>query len=325
MTHPTGYVNKVILTGPTCAPVLFNFKTQKAVYTFVACRGTSCVATPAADVLAFCDGSVVSLCNVKYDKVLFALDHDTKVSSVAFRVDPNCGETSPCIVSTQTEIVTWDLKTRTILSRVPMTGTLTAIRGEPIVIVQGRNVVSSMLYEGHGDPRVLRERRGHSGDVSVVAREGEGFVAAGVRLFHFSWKSSALDKEWSQGSGLRKEAAKINSDVERLMLPRTKAYASTGSVAVTTHGGSPFAYCWSVKDGSQKGPVLRQDGWKVGAMHARPPKQFDATAVAVTPDGQFAVVGTEGGVVFRYNVESGETRGTFPRHFGERTDERASR
>ena len=331
LVHPTGYVNKVILICPSSPPILYNFKTKKVIYTFSNLPPIhSGWPTPAPDCVCFASSGTLTFLNVKLDLKLFSLSHPTAVTSVSFRVDSGVGRFSPCLVTTAEGLTVWDLRTRTITSKRTQGANhhLTSVRGEALAISQGPNVLESLLFDSPtAPPRVLRQRRGHSGPVAAVEGTGDGFVTLGRRLIEVSLKSSALDREWSQGRGVARGAERIGVDEVDLLLPVARGYVSDGAgkVAVTIHHGSPFAYCWSVRDGAQKGPVLRQDGWKVGAMFRGPGPEFEATCVAVSPDGQFACVGTRGGVVFRYNVESGEARGAFPRHYGEAEDDRGSR
>jgi U3 small nucleolar RNA-associated protein 21 len=48
-------------------------------------------------------------------------------------------------------------------------------------------------------------------------------------------------------------------------------------------------------------------------MKDRPPRSASATSLAISACGNFALVGTLGGVVYKYNLQSGLPRGSFPR------------
>jgi len=56
-------------------------------------------------------------------------------------------------------------------------------------------------------------------------------------------------------------------------------------------------------------------------MAVRPPRECNATAVTVSSCGNFAVVGTAGGVCYRYNLQSGMPRGSYPRDATDQTEE----
>jgi len=82
---------------------------------------------------------------------------------------------------------------------------------------------------------------------------------------------------------------------------------------VTIHKHHAMAYVWSSKRNAQSGPVLRQPAWNVSAVKLPPPESCHATCVAISSCGNFALVGTRGGCVYKYNVESGIPRGEYPR------------
>ena len=48
-------------------------------------------------------------------------------------------------------------------------------------------------------------------------------------------------------------------------------------------------------------------------MKNQPPKSVHATAVAISACGHFAVIGTKGGTIYKYNIQSGLAPGSFPR------------
>ena len=51
----------------------------------------------------------------------------------------------------------------------------------------------------------------------------------------------------------------------------------------------------------------------IAAQSLAPPLEAHATAVALSACGSLAVVGTRGGVIYKYNVQSGIPRGSYPR------------
>jgi U3 small nucleolar RNA-associated protein 21 len=128
-----------------------------------------------------------------------------------------------------------------------------------------------------------------------------------------------LDKEFSQGRGLEKRARELGMKSKSdLLLPPVIGMATSEMRSrdwgdlVTIHQNHAFAYVWSSKNGSQSGPVLRQDDWNISTMKKQPPKTTQATSVAISTCGNYALVGTQGGTIYKYNVQSGTTRGTYP-------------
>lgn len=217
---------------------------------------------------------------------------------------------------------------------------------EPLLVSTGTKS-NSILMHIFDNPdysaRILRQRRGHTSPPQCIrylhagAGVGGGVLAnmsdgtdahacqilssgsADRTLRRFSTVRSVLDREFSQGKGLEKRARELgfNSKAELLLPPVTALSACEmrsrdwGDL-VTIHEKHAFAYVWSTKSGSQSGPVLRQDEWNVSAMKKPPPTTAHATSVTLSTCGNYALVGTRGGTIYKYNVQSGLTRGTFP-------------
>lgn len=217
---------------------------------------------------------------------------------------------------------------------------------EPLLLSTGTHSNSATMHifdNPDHSGRILKERKGHTsapecirylhpgagagGGVLVNSADGTDAAACTIlssgsndrTLRVFSTARSVLDKEYSQGKGLVKRARELGMESKRdLLLPPTTAMASSEARSrdwgdlITIHKNHSFAYVWSSRRGAQSGPVLRQDSWNVSAMKKAPPVTTHATSVALSSCGNFAVVGTKGGIIYKYNVQSGNTRGSFP-------------
>ena len=215
---------------------------------------------------------------------------------------------------------------------------------EPLLLSTGTTSNSILMHifdKPDHSPRLLRQRRGHSAPPrkirylhgatgGVLANNTDGTDASTAcqilssggqdrTLRVLSTARSVLDKEYSQGPGLEKRARALGLDsAAELRLPPLVDWAACEARSrdwgdlVTIHQHHSFAYVWSTRRGAQCGPVLRQEGWNVSAMKAPPPYATQATAVALSPCGSLAVVGTRGGTIYRYNVQSGIPRGSYP-------------
>jgi U3 small nucleolar RNA-associated protein 21 len=217
---------------------------------------------------------------------------------------------------------------------------------EPLLISTGRRsnaLVMHIFDSPDHSGRILRQRRGHTAPPKcirylhpgagagggVLANMGDGTDARACQILSggstdrtvrkFSTVRSVLDKEFSQGKGLEKKAKELGMlSKAELLLPPVTAMATSemrtrdwGDL-VSIHQDHAFAYVWSSKNGAQSGPVLRQDNWNVSVMKKQPPKSAHATSISISTCGNYALVGTKGGVIYKYNVQSGVTRGTFP-------------
>ena len=227
---------------------------------------------------------------------------------------------------------------------------------EPLLISIGKTA-NSILMHIFDNPdhsgRILRQRKGHTAPPArirylhpgaaagggIMVNMADGTDAAACQILSsggmdrtlrvFSTARTVLDKEYSQGKGLVKKAKKLGMDsTAELLLPPLSAMAMSEARSrdwgdlVTIHKDHAMAYVWSTKRGAQWGPVLRQPKWNVSAMKVPPPPSVHAVSVAMSSCGNFAVVGTMGGIIYKYNVQSGNTRGCYPRDAEEDEDSR---
>ncbi|EED95247.1 WD40-repeat protein [Thalassiosira pseudonana CCMP1335] len=222
--------------------------------------------------------------------------------------------------------------------------------GEPLLLSTGLASNSILLHvfdaPDHSG-RILRQRKGHMsppqllrylhpglGGGGILANASDGTDASSCQILScggkgdlslrvFSTARSNLDKEYSQGQGLERKArqfGKVGPEGRaELLLPEiiglstSEARSRDWGDLVTIHRNHAMAYVWSTKRGAQSGPVLRQPHWNISAMKERPPRSANATSLAISACGNFALVGTLGGVVYKYNLQSGLPRGSFPR------------
>ena len=217
---------------------------------------------------------------------------------------------------------------------------------EPLLISTGtrsNSLVMHIFDNPDHSGRILRQRRGHTAPPKcirylhpgagagggVLVNMGDGTDANACQILSggsddrtlrkFSTVRSVLDKEFSQGKGLEKRAKDLGMlSKTQLLLPPVTAVALSemrtrdwGDL-VSVHKNHAFAYVWSSKNGVQSGPVLRQDDWNVSAMKKQPPASAHATSIAMSTCGNYALIGTKGGVIYKYNVQSGMARGTYP-------------
>jgi len=248
--------------------------------------------------------------------------------------------------------------TRTLLCQIDQVhrggvSKLSFIPQEPLLLSSGcesNSLIMHVFDNPNHSGRILRQRVGHStppelirylhsSSGSVLASMADGTDAASCQILScggkgdltfrlFSTARSVLDCELSQGKGLVKKAAHLGMKGGKvdLLLNKIVGIASTETKAkdwgdlVTIHQDHAFGYVWSTKNKSQSGPVLRQMHWNVSAMKIPPPTSAHATSIAVSSCGNFAVIGTKGGVIYKYNMQSGISRGSFPQSATEKDD-----
>lgn len=307
--------------------------------------------SPAIDVVAVgrTDGRI-QLVNLKYDRLLFTVRQEkVPVTSLAFRTDAAAGaQECPMLVSggQDGQICVWDLKAQKLHSvlRGAHEGPVSRVYffpREPLLLSSSPdNSLRMWIFDAaDGSARLLKHRAGHTapprriryyGDVTEAGM-GTGADARGCQILSagsdralrvFNTARDAQSREMSQGP-LLKKARKLHlagPDAESGgRLRPIRAFAATETRArdwcnvITCHESDCNAYVWRFEDRAIGKVVLRQPGWEGNAMMSPEAPEREAVCVAMTACGNYGLVGTRGGVVFAYNMQSGEPRGAFPR------------
>ncbi|RLN49062.1 hypothetical protein BBJ28_00013111, partial [Nothophytophthora sp. Chile5] len=165
-----------------------------------------------------------------------------------------------------------------------------------------------------GTARLLKSREGHrapptriryygNNTLATMADGGDGtccqILSAGqdraFRVFHTAREQ--------QARSCRKFAA---------METRARDWANV----VTCHENELAAYVWRFERRAIGKKVLRQfdpsSRVPSGSAEDLRRKKTQATSVAISSCSNYALVGSLGGAIFRYNMQSGESRGSFP-------------
>lgn len=142
-------------------------------------------------------------------------------------------------------------------------------------------------------------------------RDGKRVLSAGTdRAFRvFSTIQDQQSVELSQRH-VQQRAKKLRVAQQELKLPPVTAAASCQlrerdwCNVVTCHAGSASAYTWRLSSGALGEHVLTPPGGSGGAC---------VTSVALSPCGNYALLGCDSGSVDRFNVQSGQHRGSYMR------------
>ncbi len=217
---------------------------------------------------------------------------------------------------------------------------------EPILLTAGKdNAIKMWIFDAaDGSARLLKSREGHTapprhvryyGDVTEASMgtganaEGCQILSAGsdkaFRVFHTA--RDAQSREMSQGP-LLKKAKQLHVKPEDLKLAPILGFAATETRArdwcnvITCHEGDVNAYVWKFDQRALGKVVLRQPEWAgsgSNVMSTPEVPERQALCVGITACGNYGVVGTRGGVVYIYNMQSGEARGAFPKVKGSKS------
>eukprot|EP00606_Chrysophyceae_sp_TOSAG23-5_P000671 GSChrysophyteH2.ASY1.ANO1.1331.1 assembled CDS len=330
VAHPATYINKFVVGYSGGALELWNVRKCKLVHSFTCHNdnaktealmpGVTCLhQSPATDVfgVGFSDGTILMI-NLKLDRVLFSFKQEGgAVTSVTFRTDSSA-QVFPFMASASGDgrIHIWNLEAhRGAISSIEF------LHGEPIMISAAEdNTIKMWIFDApDGSARLLRSREGHIGHSNKIRYYGESceMVSAGsdgtLRLFNTAIESQ--NREMSQKPILKKLG--LSRRNERLPVVADFDFSETrqkdwGNL-VTIHHHHANAYLWRYKHRVVTEMVLRQPQWHGDERIGSTNRMHHSTAVTVTPCGNFALVGSRGGVIYRYNLQSGLPRGSFPK------------
>jgi U3 small nucleolar RNA-associated protein 21 len=349
MMHPSTYLNKILIGSEEGTLELWNIRSMKCIYSFKGWGSavTSIHQSPAVDVvgIGLADGKVY-MHNLQYDKSLMDFHQEgSKVTAISFRTDSAAPEPFAVTGSTSGDIAVWNLKSKRLENMIVgahegMVVSLFFLPNEPILVSSGvDNSLKMWIFDNlNGTARLLKSREGHKAPPTRIRYYGNNTLASmtdgsdgtccqilsagqdrAFRVFHTAREQQST--EMSQGPVLKK-AKKMNIRVEDLKLPPITQFAAMEtrerdwSNVVTCHENEMAAYVWRFERRAIGKKILRQfdpsDKVAPGTEEDIRRKNSQATSVGISTCGSFAVVGSIGGAIFKYNMQSGEARGSYP-------------
>lgn len=218
--------------------------------------------------------------------------------------------------------------------------TVTFLYGEPIMISSSvDNSIKVWIFDApDGTARLLKSRDGHSGYplklryyggiTNISMRDNTDassceMISAGsdgtVRLFNTALESH--NREFSQKPILKKLGLlKRNQKLPTVIgFDYCETRQRDWGNMVTIHKNHSNAYLWKYKNRVITEVILKQASWNNNEMMYVPDKRNFSTAVAMSVCGNSVVVGSQGGVIYKYNAQSGLPRGAYPKKFTEAT------
>lgn len=317
--HPDTYLNKVILGSQAGSLQLWNVSTKKKLYEFKGWNSAihCCVSSPALHVVAVgCSDGTIHIHNLLYDEEVVSFTHSTRgaVTALSFRTD-----LEPLLASGGSSgvICIWNLEKRRLQSVIrdahdSQIISLHFFANEPVLMSSAvDNSIKMWIFDTtDGDARLLRFRSGHSAPPLCLRfyKNGRSILSAGQdRAFRlFSVRQDQQSRELSQHH-VTKRAKKLRVKEEEIKLKPVIAFDCAEirerdwCNVVTCHMDTPKAYVW------------RLQNFVIGE-HILSPSAENQTPVkscAISACGNFAVVGTEGGWIERFNLQSGISRGVY--------------
>ncbi|KAL8542233.1 hypothetical protein ACS0TY_003195 [Phlomoides rotata] len=317
--HPDTYLNKVIVGSREGSLQLWNISTKTKLYEF---KGWSsaiscCISSPALDVVAVgCSDGKIHVHNIRYDEEIVTFTNSARgaVTALAFSTD---GQPLLASGGSSGVITIWNLEKRRLQSVIGEAHdcsivSLHFLASEPVLMSSSAdNSIKMWIFDtSDGDPRLLRFRSGHSAPPRCIRfyANGRHILSAGQdRAFRlFSVIQDQQSRELSQRH-VSKRAKKLKLKEAEIKLKPVIAFdvaeirERDWCNVVTCHMDTAQAYVW------------RLQNFVIGEHILSPcpedPKPVKACAISAC--GNFAVVGTAGGWVERFNLQSGLSRGSY--------------
>lgn len=317
--HPDTYLNKVIVGSQEGSLQLWNISTKKKLYEF---KGWSseiscCVSSPALDVVAVgCSDGKIHVHNIRYDEEIVTFSHSTRgaVTALSFSTD---GQPLLASGGSSGVISIWNLEKRRLHSVIGEAHDCSIVSlhffaNEPVLMSSSAdNSIKMWIFDtSDGDPRLLRFRSGHSAPPRCIRfySNGRHILSAGHdRAFRlFSVIQDQQSRELSQRH-VSKRAKKLKLKESEIKLKPVIAFdvaeirERDWCNVVTCHMDTAQAYVW------------RLQNFVIGEhiLSPCPQNPTPVKACAISACGNFAVVGTAGGWVERFNLQSGISRGSY--------------
>ncbi|KAH9805538.1 WD REPEATS REGION domain-containing protein [Citrus sinensis] len=306
--HPDTYLNKVIVGSQEGSLQLWNISTKKKLYEFKGWGSSisSCVSSPALDVVAVgCSDGKIHVHNVRYDEELVTFTHSMRgaVTALAFSSD---GQPLLASGASSGVISIWNLEKRRLQSVIREAHdnaiiSLHFFANEPVLMsASADNSIKMWIFDTtDGDPRLLRFRSGHSAPPLCIRfyANGRHILSAGQdRAFRlFSVIQDQQSRELSQRH-VAKRARKLKMKILFIALPCILKDSYLNSSAAVGD-----AYVWRLQNFVLGEHILRPC----------PENPTAVKACTISACGNFAVLGTAGGWIERFNLQSGISRGSY--------------
>eukprot|EP00501_MAST-03F_sp_TOSAG23-6_P000616 GSMAST32.ASY1.ANO1.637.1 assembled CDS len=322
--HPSTYLNKIVIGSEDGRLHIWNMRTRKLIFecSFELRSIITCIEqSPAVDVIALGtqDGRIL-LHNIRFDRSLMIFQHsEGSVASLSFRTDPG-SDRLPLLASgcSSGRVIFWNLAEKKLHSQIDAAHDANVTKvcflpGQGILLTTGLDnaIRQWALDRVDGSARLLRCRMGHQAPPTHIRYYGDGrccqILSGGddcsFRVFHTARQEQST--ELSQGKLLSK-ARQLKVSVESLKLPPIINFASSETRSrqwaniITCHRDHPTAHVWSF------------DKRSIGKHILTPPKAAGVPiCCTISVCGHVGLLGTAGGVVIQFNLQSGQQRGQY--------------
>ncbi len=321
--HPATYLNKALFGSDAGQLFLWNFNTGKLLFTFAGWGSpvTCLEQSPALDVVAvgLADGRVV-LHNIRTDSTVVTLRHTgAAVTCLSFRNDAeaqsgnsSAAQPPPTLVSGDSAgmLAVWDLAKRKMVALIKSAhrgggggvASVSFFAGEPVMVSAGTsdNSLKMWIFDSEdGSARLLRERSGHSAPPRVLLFvEQETILSGGGdgAVRRISVIQDQRSVELSQKPLKKVTQGKVARFPPVVALGYNDSRRHEWSALVSVHAGMPSLWPWETDKLQGRSLIPPGDGSSIRCC-------------TITRCGNFAIMGTAAGGLFRANLQSLKFRG----------------
>ncbi|RCN48975.1 Utp21 specific WD40 associated domain protein [Ancylostoma caninum] len=328
VVHPSTYMYKILVGSSIGTMRLINFRTARIIHEFS--KGFDSAITvleqsPAVDVMAIglANGQIF-LHNVRIDETICKFRHEKAISAIGFRNDDKPFMTTADIGG---DIVIWNLEKRQLVGKISdvhhaAVTELYFMPGEPVMVSASadNSLRTWVLDGGDGMPRQLVVLEGHAEGVTAVQFNGKQEVLSSgldgsVRKYMVNVETMR-QKLGSAGTISRAQAKKRHIPVESIKMEPVIDIAlgwsreAAWDNVLCRHKDTLLVTTWTTRKNSQGTHKLVHERFTKDALLSK----ATATAIALSPCGNFAFIGYSTGHVDQFNVQSGLHVKTFVKH-----------
>ncbi|XGW26627.1 hypothetical protein V3C99_007325 [Haemonchus contortus] len=337
MVHPSTYLYKILIGSSIGTMRIVNFRTGRIIHEFS--KGFDAAITvleqsPAVDVMAIgLENGQIILHNIRVDETVCKFRHERGISAIGFRKDDKPLMTTADVGG---DIAVWNLEKRQLVGKITdvhhaAVTELYFMPGEPIMVsASADNSLRTWVLDGGDDmPRQLVILEGHAEGVTAVQFNGKQEILSSgldgsVRKYMVN-VDTMRQKLGSAGTMSRAIAKKKHISIESIRMEPVIDMAigwsreAAWDNVLCRHKDTLLVTTWTTRKNAQ-------------GTHKLVHKRFlndeslccaTATAIALSPCGNFAFIGYSTGHVDQFNVQSGLFIKTFTK--GTQSQEKLSK
>ncbi|CAI4229608.1 unnamed protein product [Auanema sp. JU1783] len=324
LVHPATYLNKIVVGSSNGKLRIINIKTGKVIHEFkpVDSPVTIIEQSPIVDVLAigFANGKVI-LYDIRSAELICSFKHDSAITAIGFRTD---GEPFLTTGDLNGNIAVWDLEKRELIGKIANVHKKSITRlhflpSEPIMIsTSADNSIRTWVLDGmDGMPRQLNLLEGHSDPITALNFSNKEEIVS-ASLDGSVRKSNVANPTMRQKLGnagiMSRAQAKLKKRALDTILLEPVVEIAFGwcreaawDNILCRHRDTLLVTTWTSRKNSQGTHKIAHKRF------TEVPSLFDAvaTAVAISPCGNFGYIGYSTGHIDQYNIQSARFIQTF--------------